>query len=84
MAHDLVAGVTVLVTFILGIFAKKHPKVNNRLIPIQNLLIGLISAVIYYIFTKNFSLTITTIGLFAGGTYDIFNNLRKIINKEND
>ena len=38
--------VTIVVTYICGLIAKKHPKFNNKLIPVQNLAIGIIVAVI--------------------------------------
>ena len=82
MLHNILLIVSALVTFILGIIAKKHPKVNNNLIPIQNLLIGIISSVIYYIFTKDISLVLTGVGLFTGGTYDLLNNLNKLKKEE--
>ena len=76
--------VSAIVTFVLGFYVKKHPKFNNKLIPVQNLLIGIISAIIYYLYTEDFSLVIAGVGLFAGGTYDIFNNLNKIINEKKE
>lgn len=75
----IITMVTIVVTFICGIIAKKSEKFNNKLIPIQNLLIGIISAVIYYIITKDFNLTIAAVGLGTGGAYDIFNNLSKLL-----
>ena len=38
--------VTIIVTYVCGLIAKKHPKFNNKLIPVQNLLIGIIVAII--------------------------------------
>ncbi len=79
MLHSIFVAVTSFVTFLLGIMAKKNPKINNYLIPLQNLLIGIITAIIYYVITKDFSLVLTTVGLFTGGTYDVFNNLKKLL-----
>lgn len=70
--------ITLVVTFICGIIAKKIPWFNNNLIPIQNLIIGLIAALIHYIITKDFSIAISLSGIVAGGTYDILHNLNKI------
>ena len=81
MLHNILAIVTMVITFILGIIAKKHPKINNNIIPIQNLLVGVITSVIYYLITKNVSLVLTGVGLFTGGTYDLLKNLKKL-NKE--
>lgn len=79
---EILTIVTVLVTFILGIVAKKVPFINNRLIPIQNILIGVIIAVIEWIITKDFKVAIAVSGLIAGGTYDVFNNLSKIVKED--
>ena len=40
---------------------------------------GLIVAIIEWIITKNFENAIMVSGILAGGTYDIFHNLEKII-----
>ena len=75
----MVGIITIFVTFILGVIAKKHPKINNKIIPIQNLIIGLIIAIIEYIITKDFNTAIALSGLIAGGTYDIVHNLQKML-----
>lgn len=75
----IVGLVTVLVAFVLGIIAKKNPKINNKLIPIQNLAVGVIVAIIEWIMTKDFNVAIALSGLLAGGTYDILHNLQKLL-----
>lgn len=80
----IITLVTAIVTFVCGIIAKRVEKFNNKLIPIQNLLIGIISAIIYYIMTKDFNLTIAVIGLGTGGAYDIFNNLNKLLDENKE
>lgn len=75
----IVSLVTILVTFVLGIISKKNPKLSNKIIPIQNLFVGLIVAVIEFIITKDFKVAIALSGLIAGGTYDIVHNLNKLI-----
>jgi len=74
----IIGIVTVLVTFLLGLASKKSTYISNHLIPIQNLLIGLIACGINYAITKDFNLTIAGLGLFTGGTYDIATNLKKL------
>ena len=74
----IIALVTVIVEIILGFIAKKNPKMSNKLIPVQNLLVGLVVAIIEYIITKDFETAIAISGLIAGGTYDIVHNLRKL------
>ncbi len=74
----LISLITVIVTLVLGIVSKKSPKIKNNLIPIQNLLIGVIVAIIELVITKDFSTAIALSGLVAGGTYDIVHNLQKL------
>lgn len=75
----IVSLVTILVTFVLGIISKKNPKLSNKIIPIQNLFVGLIVALMEFIITKDFKVAIALSGLIAGGTYDIVHNLNKLI-----
>lgn len=79
---QIITVVTVILTWILGIFAKKSKFISNNLIPIQNILIGVIVAIIEWIITKDFKVAIALSGLLAGGAYDIFHNLEKMIKKE--
>lgn len=74
--------VTAFVSYILGKIAKKNNYIKEELIPLSNLLVGIIMAVIYYITTKNFSVAIAVSGIFAGGTYDILHNLLKLFNNK--
>lgn len=79
---SIVTLVTIIVTYLLGILAKKSSFINNKLIPIQNILIGLIVAIIEWIITKDFKVAIALSGVLAGGLYDIPNNLRKLYKNE--
>lgn len=78
----LISLVTIIVTWVLGVLAKKSTFINNKLIPIQNILIGVIVAVIEWVVTKDFSTAIALSGLIAGGSYDVFHNLEKIVRGE--
>ena len=78
----LISLVTIIVTWVLGILAKKSTFINNKLIPIQNILIGVIVAGIEWIITKDFSTAIALSGIIAGGSYDVFHNLEKIVKGE--
>lgn len=78
----LMSLVTIIVTWILGVLAKKSTFINNKLIPIQNILIGVIVALIEWIVTKDFSTAIALSGIIAGGSYDVFHNLEKIVRGE--
>lgn len=76
---QIITLVTIIATWLLGILAKKSSFINNNLIPIQNILIGVVVAIIEWIITKDFSIAIATSGLIAGGTYDVIHNLEKIL-----
>ena len=78
---EIIAIVTFVVTYICGIIVKKIPQISNKLIPLQNLVIGLIVALIEWGITKDFSTAIMLSGLLAGGVYDIENNLKKIFSQ---
>ena len=80
----IIGIVTVFVTYILGIIAKKNPNINNKLIPLQNLLIGLISACVYFLITKDWNTAIAGVGLFTGGLYDLGKNAKKLLIEEVD
>lgn len=78
---EIIALVTFVVTFIGGLIVKRIPQISNKLIPLQNLGIGLIVAVIEWIITKDFSTAIMLSGLMAGGVYDIGHNLKKLFDQ---
>lgn len=73
--------VTIIVTWILGVVVKKCKWISNNLIPVQNIAIGLIVAVIEWLITKDFNTAVAMSGLIAGGAYDIVHNLEKMIKK---
>lgn len=79
----IISLVTVLITFVLGVIAKRNPKISNKLIPLQNLLVGVIIAVIEFAITKDFKVAIMLSGLLAGGTYDLVKNLNELLNGSN-
>ena len=78
----LISLVTIIVTWILGVLSKKSTFINNKLIPIQNILIGVIVAIIEWIVTKDFSTAIALSGVIAGGSYDVIHNIEKIVRGE--
>lgn len=78
----LISLVTVIVTWVLGVISKKHTKLNNKLIPIQNIAVGLIVALIEWVVTKDFKVAIALSGIFAGGAYDVINNINKMIREQ--
>ncbi len=79
---EILTIVTIIVAWIMGVVAKKSKWINNNLIPLQNILIGLVIAVIEWVITKDFSTAIALSGLIAGGSYDIFHNLEKLVKGE--
>ena len=79
MEMNYIIGISsIIITLICGEIAKKIKWFNSNLIPIQNLLIGIIVTIIYYIITKDFSLSISLSGIAAGGIYDLFANINKL------
>lgn len=81
---QIITLATFIVTLILGFVSKKSKFISSNLIPVQNLLIGLIVAVVEWIITKDFNTAIALSGIMAGGAYDIVHNIQKmkIENKE--
>ena len=79
---EIIALVTFVVTLVSGYIVKKIPQISNNLIPLQNLAIGLIVAIIEWIITKDFSTAIMLSGVVAGGVYDIEHNIKKLIANE--
>lgn len=70
--------ITMIVSFVLATIAKKHKFISNNLIPLQNILVGLIVAIIEWIITKDFEVALALSGVIAGGTYDVVHNLQKL------
>ena len=75
---QIITLVTFIVTLILGFVSKKSKFISNNLIPVQNLLIGLVVAVVEWIITKDFNTAIALSGIMAGGAYDIVHNIQKM------
>lgn len=67
--------VTTIVSYVFGKLAKKFKWIESKYIPYQNLIIGIISSVLYYslIDNSNIENAIVTAfsGLIAGGFYDM-------------
>ena len=72
---------TMALTWILGFISKRCPYVNNNLIIIQNIVIGLSVSIFYFIITKDFNLAITLSGLFAETGYNLIHNIEKLVKK---
>lgn len=75
---NIMTFLTMLITFICGIIAKKHPSFDNKKIPVQNLIIGVAGAVVNFIFTKDFNMALAFSGLMTGGVYDLVKNLNDL------
>lgn len=71
--------ITAIVSLVLGSIAKKVKWVDNKMIPLQNLVVGIIFAIVEWVITKDFDTAIALSGLLAGGIYDIFHNIEKLI-----
>ena len=79
---EIFAIATFIASLLCGFITKKIPQISNKLIPLQNLAIGVIVALIEWIITKDLSTAIMLSGLMAGGVYDIGHNLKKLFAKE--
>lgn len=82
--ETIITLVTIVITWLCGVLAKKSTWISNNLIPVQNIAIGLIVAIIEWIVTKDFKLAIALSGLIAGGSYDVIHNIKKIYSKEEE
>lgn len=82
MNNSIIELVTIVVTLILGLVTKKYTNLSSKKIPLQNLLIGLIVAIVEYIITKDFSTAIAVSGLTGGGVYDLIKNTSMLITGE--
>ena len=82
--NTIISLVTMIVTFICGLIAKRVKWFNNKLIPMQNLIIGVIAGGIYYYMTRDIDLVIMTVGLGTGGAYDLGKNLISLFKSNNE
>lgn len=81
MNTEILSLITIVVSLILGLIAKKVKWVDNKMIPLQNLSVGIIFAIVEWIITKDFNMAIAVSGILAGGMYDVFHNVEKLIRK---
>lgn len=79
MEKNIIEIVTIVVTLIMGFVVKKYTNLSSKKIPIQNLLIGIIVAIVEFIMTKDFNMAIAFSGLAGGGTYDFIKNTYALI-----
>lgn len=82
-AETIITIISMGVTWILGYFAKKSPYINNNLIIIQNIIVGILASFFYYLITKDISTAITLSGLFAETGYNLFHNIEKLFQEAN-
>ncbi len=80
----VVTLLTMILTWVLGFISKRCPYVNNNLIIIQNIVIGLSVSIFYFIITKDFNLAITLSGLLAETGYNLIHNIEKLIKEGTD
>ena len=78
----ILSVVVMIVTFILGLVAKKVTWISNNWIPLQNLIIGVIMALIYFFITKDISIAIVSAGIMTGGAYDLVKNLKELVEEK--
>ena len=75
----IITLLTVTLTWVLGFLSKRCPYINNNLIIIQNIVIGLSVSIFYFTITKDFNLAITLSGVFAETGYNLIHNIEKLI-----
>ncbi len=75
---------TMIITMVCGYISTKIPWFNNKLIPIQNILIGITMSVIYYLYSKDISYSVTMAGIFSTGIYSLSDNLMELINQKKE
>lgn len=80
----IITLLTMTLTWILGFVSKRCPYINNNLIIIQNIVIGLAVSIFYFIITKDFNLAITLSGLLAETGYNLIHNVEKLIKEGKD
>ena len=81
LSTELFCTISLLVSSLLARLSKKNPLFDNYLIPVQNLLIGVLMALVEWKITKDFKLAVAVSGIMAGGVYDIFHYLNIILKK---
>ena len=73
--EEILPIMTAIISYIFGILAKKFHWYEKKYIPIQNAVIGILSAIIYCLVMpeENFVIVLFTAlsGFVAGGIYDI-------------
>ena len=71
----IIPVITIIVSYIFGFLAKKFKWYKKKYIPIQNAIIGILSAIIYCVAVPdaNYLTTLFTAlsGFVAGGVYDL-------------
>lgn len=77
MSEEILSIITMFVTILFGFLSKKISWFKNYMIPLQNLTIGVIFALVEWIITKDFNLAVAMSGLMAGGTYDLVKNINQ-------
>ncbi len=81
LSTELFCTISLLVSSLLARLSKKNQMFDNYLIPVQNLLIGVVMALVEWMITKDFKLAVAVSGIMAGGVYDVFHNLNIILKK---
>ncbi len=79
----IVTIISMIIIWGLGFLSKKSTYINNNLIIIQNIVIGLVVSAFYFILTKDFNMAIALSGLFAETGYNLVHNVEKLIRNGN-
>ena len=79
MDQVILYAVTMIVTWLLGILAKRYKYIDVNLIPLQNLFIGVLVMGAEWLITKDINAALAMSGLMAGGAYDLVHNFNKLV-----
>lgn len=80
--ETIIMMITQIIVWVLGALSKKNENIKNDMIIFQNGIVGLISCILYYIVTKDFSVAIATSGLTADVLYNLVHSSYKLIKRK--
>lgn len=80
--ETIIMMITQIIVWVLGALSKKNENIKNDMIIFQNGIVGLISCILYYIVTKDFSVAIATSGLTADVLYNLAHSSYKLIKRK--
>lgn len=68
----IIMFITMGLTWLLGKLSKKNKKLSNKIIPYQNIIVGIIATLIYWWATGDFSMVVASSSPIATLLYDTY------------